>query len=260
MDASIAEFYARTYDASVPDWPGELVFYRELAAAARGAVLEIACGTGRVAARLAQEGVPVVGLDRSPEMLQVATEKTSGLGNARWVEGDMRSFELGDVFGLVIVPGHSFQHLNTSEDQLACLKCIARHLRADGLLVVHLDHQDFTWLGGLLGERGGRFEPAGEFRHPVTGRKIRAFRAWSYEPATQTAVSQAMWEELGDDGQVVERLRSDPVRLHCVFRFEMEHLLARAGFEIDAIYGDFARGPLLDASSEMIWVAHPSQA
>jgi SAM-dependent methyltransferase len=261
LEKRIAEFYAQTYDAWVPDWPGEMAFYRGLAVAARGGpVLEIACGTGRVAARLAQEGVPVVGLDRSPEMLQVAREKTSGLGNARWVEGDMRSFELDEVFGLVIVPGHSFQHLNTPEDQLACLECIARHLRADGLLVVHLDHQDFTWLGTLLGERGGRFEPAGEFRHPATGRQIRAFRAWSYEPATQTAVSQAMWEELGDDGQVVERLRSDPVRLHCVFRFEMEHLLARTGFETDAIYGDFARGPLLDTSSEMIWVAHPSHA
>ena len=43
--------------------------------------------------------------------------------------------------------------------------------------------------------------------------------------------------------------------LHCVFRFEMEHLLARTGFEIQAVYGDFFKNALNDQSSEMIWVA-----
>lgn len=257
-ETRIAAFYAQTYDAWVPDWPGELDFYRELAAEAGlngGAVLEIACGTGRIAARLAQDGVTVVGLDRSPEMLDVARAKAQGLGNVCWMQADMRSFELGAAFGLVIIPGHSFQHLNTPHDQVACLECIKRHLRPHGILVIHLDHQDFAWLGGLLGERGGRFEPADEFCHPVTGRRVRAFRAWSYEPASQTAISLARWDEIGADGQVVERWESGPVTLHCAFRFEMEHLLARAGFEVDAVYGDFFRTPLQHGSTEMIWVA-----
>jgi SAM-dependent methyltransferase len=253
-----AEFYAQTYDAWVPDWPGELDFYRELAAGAMqngGAVLEIACGTGRIAARLAQEDVTVVGLDRSPEMLEVAREKSRGLLNIRWVQADMRSFELGEAFGLIIIPGHSFQHLNTPDDQVACLKCIKRHLRPDGVLVIHLDHQDFAWLGGLRGEKSDRLEPAGGFQNPKTDRQVRAFRAWSYEPASQTAISRALWEELGADGQVVDRWESAPVRLHCVFRYEMEHLLARVGFAVDAVYGEFYRGPLMDTSSEMVWVA-----
>jgi ubiquinone/menaquinone biosynthesis C-methylase UbiE len=259
----VDEFYARTYDAWVPDWPGELDFYRELAGAAmrRGAaVLEVACGTGRIAARLAQEGVNIVGLDRSPEMLEVAREKTRGLERVRWVEADMRAFDLGETFGLVIVPGHSFQHLNTPLDQVACLECIARHLQRDGLLVVHLDHQDVTWLGSLVSDRGGRFEPAGEFRHPTTGRLVRAFRAWSYDRASQTATSQARWQEIGADGQVLESWRSRPVPLHCVFRFEMDHLLARAGFEMEAVFGDFSREPLIDASTEMIWLARRRHA
>jgi SAM-dependent methyltransferase len=257
-EGRIAEFYAQTYDAWVPDWPGELDFYRELAAEATsrgGVVLEVACGTGRIAARLAREGVPVVGLDRSPEMLEVARQKTTGLGNVRWVQADMRSFDLDEAYGRVIIPGHSFQHLNTPSDQVACLECIKRHLRQDGGLVVHLDHQDVTWLGGLVGEKGGRFESAGQFRHPVTGREVRAFRAWSYEPASQTAISQARWEAIGPDGQVVDRWESGPVRLHCVFRFEMEHLLARVGFAVRDVYGDFFGGPLLDTSRDMIWVA-----
>jgi SAM-dependent methyltransferase len=253
-----AEFYAQTYDACVPDWPGELDFYSELAAEAKRngeAVLEIACGTGRIAARLAQEDIAVVGLDLSPAMLEVARQKSHGLGDIRWVQGDMRSFELGETFALVTIPGHSFQHLNTTQDQVACLECIKRHLRPAGLLVIHLDHQDFAWLGGLLGEKGGQFEPAGQFQHPKTGRHIRTFRAWSYEPASQTAISRTSWEEIGADGQIVDRLEANPVRLHCVFRFEMEHLLARVGFSVVALYGDFFRGPLRDTSTDMVWIS-----
>ncbi len=258
LDERTAAFYAQTYDESVPDWPGEIDFYRELAAEARrkgGAVLEIACGTGRVALRLAQNGVHVVGLDLSPQMLAVARQKSAGLDTVRWVQGDMRSFELGETFGLAIIPGHAFQNLNTPQDQVACLECIGRHLRAGGVLVVHLDHQDPSWLGDLVHEKGGVWEATERFRHPESGRQIQAYRAWSYEPSSQTAICQTAWEEVDADGQVVNRWQTQPVRLHCVFRFEMEHLLARVGFAVEAVYGDFYRHPLADRSSEMIWVA-----
>jgi methylase of polypeptide subunit release factors len=72
MSQSVSErqFYVETYDVSVPDWPGEIDFYRGIVdqevKSNNGAVLEIACGTGRIAIRLAQGRVNVVGLDRSP--------------------------------------------------------------------------------------------------------------------------------------------------------------------------------------------------
>lgn len=262
MSQPVAERVAQLYDASVPDWPGEIDFYRELAAEAKsngGAVLEVACGTGRVAIRLAQDGVSVIGIDLSTAMLDVAREKSVGIPNVRWVEGDMRSFELGETFGLVIIPGHSFQFMLTPEDQVACLECIKRHLAPGGVLVVHLDHQDIGWLGDLLMEKGGVFETAGELMHPKTGRLIRTSRAWSYEPSTQTASTVTVWGEIGTDGKVVDRWERGPIRLHCVFRFEMEHLLARVGFEVEALYGDFFRGELRDESTEMLWVVRNRQ-
>lgn len=258
-DPRLAEFYARTYDVSVPDWPGEIDFYRSLASEAREkgeSLLEIGCGTGRVAIRLARDGTKTVGLDLSPNMLRVAREKSIDLANIRWVQADMCAFELEESFGLAVIPGHAFQNLNTPRAQVACLKCIHRHLVPGGRLVIHLDHQDFGWLGGLAGAKGGVMEPAEQFLHPLTGQQIQAFRAWSYEPATQTAICRTTWEAAGPDGQVIERWEKDPVRLHCVFRFEMEHLLARTGFSCDAVYGDFFQGPLEDDSSSMIWAAH----
>lgn len=84
-------FYAQVYDSCVADWPGEIYFYRQLVAEAKAknqVVLELACGTGRVAIRLAQEGAQVVGLDLSPAMLAVARLKSSGLSKIRWVQDD----------------------------------------------------------------------------------------------------------------------------------------------------------------------------
>ena len=69
------EFYAEIYGTVVPDWPGEIDFYRALATKTKlkgQTVLEIACGAGRIALRLAQDGIDIVGLDRSPAMLSVA--------------------------------------------------------------------------------------------------------------------------------------------------------------------------------------------
>jgi len=254
----VSRFYAETYDAVVGDWPGEIDFYRDLArqtGATGHRVLEIACGTGRVAIRLAQDGVDVVGLDLSPAMLSVAHQKSAGISNIRWVRADMRSFGLGETFGLTVIPGHSFQNILTADDQLAALTAIRRHLVPGGMLVVHLDHLSMDWLGELTGERGGVFEPAESFRHPTTGQQIRTQRAWSYEPVTQTAVSHVVWEAIDAAGEVVERWESGPLRFHCVFRFEMDHLLRRAGYVVRSVYGDFFRADLRDDSSEMIWVA-----
>jgi len=254
----VREFYAETYDTVVPDWPGEIDFYRELAAEANSngrAILEVACGTGRVAIHLAHDGFEVVGLDLSSAMLDVAREKSIGMSNMRWVQTDMRSFELGETFGLVIIPGHSFQNILTAADQVACLESIRRHLSPGGILVVHLDHLSVSWLGDLRREQGGVFKTAQPFTHPKTGRQIRTSQAWLYEPAAQTAISQTRWEEINDDGKVSNCWESGPLRFHCVFRFEMEHLLTLTGFEIEEIYGDFSREELTDESTEMVWVA-----
>jgi SAM-dependent methyltransferase len=254
----VRQFYAESYDTVVPDWPGEIDFYRDWARRAGAAghtVLEVACGTGRVAIRLARDGVDVVGVDISEAMLAIARQKSAGMRNVRWVRDDMRSLDLEETFGMAIIPGHSFQNILTADDQVATLRSIRRHLIPGGTLVVHLDHVSMDWLGELTRERGGVFEPAESFRHPTTGQQIRTMRAWSYEPVNQTAVSEVVWEAVEASGDVGERWESGPLRFHCVFPFEMEHLLGRSGYEIGSVYGDFLRGELRAESSEMVWVA-----
>lgn len=249
--------YSQLYDASVPDWPGELSFYHDLTQQVieqQGAILEVACGAGRIAVRLAQTGVRVVGLDRSADLLAGAKAKSMDLPNVRWEEGDMRAFDLGETFALVIIPGHSFQFMLTPIDQVTCLQTIQRHLQPSGRLVVHLDHQKIEWLGDLRRMKGGQFEQTQELIHPQNGRKMQVSEAWSYDPVTQTAIVRTRRDITETNGAFVERVERGPTDLHCVFPFEMEHLLARVGFRMEAVYGDFFRGPLQDDSTEMIWV------
>jgi SAM-dependent methyltransferase len=156
-DERNAEFSAQIYDVSVPDWPGELAFYRELAAGAErsgGAILEIACGTGRIATRLAQDGFTVVGLDTSPQMLEVARQKGQGMNNLCWVRSDMRSFDLGEALTLITIPGHSFstsQH-NPRPGCLSGLHQAASSARGACSWSTWIT-LDLAWLRGCSGRR-----------------------------------------------------------------------------------------------------------
>jgi SAM-dependent methyltransferase len=103
-------------------------FYRSLAAAVGGPVLELACGTGRVATRLGGPSRLVVGLDVDHDMVRAASAR-----GVAAVRGDMRLFGFGCRFGLVAVPDNSLQLLSF-EDAAECLGCAALHLRPGGLI------------------------------------------------------------------------------------------------------------------------------
>jgi len=254
-----SKFYdPAVYDAQVVGPPGDVVFYLALAKEAQAAghpVLELASGTGRVAIPIARERVRVVGLDSSPDMLARAAEKSEGLSTVRWVEGDMREFALPERFGLAFIAFRSFQHMLTAEDQLSCLGCVRRHLVPGGRLAVHIFNPDIFVMGQWLGARQGDLQRRGDdYRHPRTGRSAKGWESRQYHPASQEVETTFLDEELDDEGAVVSRVYRN-LRLRYIFRYEMEHLWARAGFEVEALYGDFFGGPFEDTSPEMVWVA-----
>src|SRR5438067_1982858 len=136
-DAILARLYdAFPFDADVP-------LYLELASAQGGRVLEVACGTGRVLVPLVRAGSHVTGLDASPFMLDIAREKLAAAGpeieaRARLVEGDMRSFALGEMFDMAIIAVKSMAYLTSRVDQQRTLRAVGGHLRPGGLLALDL--------------------------------------------------------------------------------------------------------------------------
>lgn len=108
----------------------DVAFYRSLARVLGGPVLELACGTGRIAAPLVQAGLDVVGLDIDAGMLHLARSR----GVARAVQGDMRRFAFSERFGVVAIPYNSLQLLGDDAGVVACLSAAKEHLAPHGMV------------------------------------------------------------------------------------------------------------------------------
>ncbi len=119
------------YDADVRYL--EAVFRRFMPRRPR-TILDLACGTGTHAIRLARRGHQVVGVDRSRDQLAIARRKARRARSpVRFVWADMRSFDLGSTFDAAICMFGAFGYLLSTRDVLRSLRSVRRHLAADGL-------------------------------------------------------------------------------------------------------------------------------
>lgn len=130
------------HDVECGGYEADLPLWEELAGANPGPVLELGCGTGRVALHLARRGHEVVGLDRDPELVAALGERAGELP-VRALAADGRDFDLGEQVGLALAPMQFLQLLATPAERIACLVAVGRHLPAGGMLaaaiVEHLE-------------------------------------------------------------------------------------------------------------------------
>lgn len=119
------------HDAENGAYSADLPLWEELAGNADGPVLDLGCGTGRVALHLARRGHATVGLDRDPELIAALAERADGLP-LRAVVGDAQRFELEQEVALVLAPMQLAQLLPDSAARVECLRRVASHLPAGG--------------------------------------------------------------------------------------------------------------------------------
>ena len=98
------------HDVENGAYEADLELWRELALGAGGPVLEIGCGTGRVAIDLARHGHHVLGVDIEPAFVSVLRERAAARNLEASAEvGDVRDLEVTGEFALVIVPMQTIQ-------------------------------------------------------------------------------------------------------------------------------------------------------
>jgi len=240
---------ARYYDAAYATLASlgpDVDFYRTLAQETGGPVLELGCGTGRVLRALASDGVACTGLDGSPEMLDVLRAKRPA--GIEFVEADMRSFDLGaQRFALIYSAFRAFQHLTEVEDQLRCLARVRAHLAPGGRFAFDVFKPD-------LARMAQDEEPETEdLRFEHEGDEVVRTARVVRDGATQCMRVVFRYER---------RRRGRPVGsesaefvMRWFYRYELEHLMARAGFPDVAIYGDFDRSPVGAGSPSFVVVA-----
>ncbi|MFH1560527.1 MAG: class I SAM-dependent methyltransferase [Chloroflexota bacterium] len=232
----------------------DIPFYVEEARRSGGPVLELGCGTGRVAIPMAQAEVEVVGLDNSAKMLQVARRKARTLGpingKLTWVRGDMRSLSLDRKFALVIIPYRGFLSLLNVEEQCRCLEGIKAHLLPGGKLVFDIFVPDLQ----TLTDDSTAPLHSWDVTHPETGHRLVVWDQSRFDNHNQVINVRMIIEELDRAGEMVRKLYRD-FQLRYIHRFEAQHLLALCGFHVLDLFGDFDRDPLDETSTDMVWVA-----
>ncbi len=237
-------FYRRGdhYAAMHAHMTADVEFYRDLAARLGGPILELACGTGRIALPLADDGHRVTGIDIAESMLDYA--RRAGEDRARFLHADMRAFELDERFPLILLAFNAIGHLHTRADVYAMLDRVRAHLAPDGRFVIALFNPDL----GLLNRRPEAEREVARYPDPDSDADIMVTETARYDRASQ--ILTAYWRYA-----IGEREEQATLQLRMFFPQELEALLEHRGFEVAEKYGDFDFAPFRSEAPHQLLVA-----
>jgi SAM-dependent methyltransferase len=227
----------------------DLPFWTRVAAAAGGPVLELGCGTGRIALPVARSGTPLVGIDISGRMLERARARVRRArqgGKVRLVRGDIRRLPFRDEgVALVMAPYGVLQSLVAEADLRATLEAVAAVLRPGGRLVMELvadlpAWQEYTNETRLNGLRPGRRS------HVTLVESVRQDRARG-----RTLFAQEFVEQRGK----VRTSRRFTLAFRTLSVPQMARRLERAGLRVASRLGSYDGDPWTKASETWILIA-----
>ena len=250
---ALPEPYVRPdlYDLLFGNYRVDLGFWLELARAARGPVLDLCCGTGRVLLAALEAGVDAEGADLYPEMLERLRTNASARGlEARAHRADMRSFALPRRYAAVLIPFNAFAHNLTADDQLATLECCREHLAPGGLLALDV----FSATPEMVAHPVADPVMELEVHDPASGRTFQLYDGRALDPARQIQRSAIEIRELDGDRTPVASHRFE-TEVRWVYPSEMELLLRLSGFARWEIFGGFDRRPCSAASGSIVVTA-----
>ena len=216
-------------------------FWVDVAKRARGPVLELGCGTGRITQPLARAGVAVVGVDRSAPMLDRARGVLAGSAGHELVRADIRALPFRPrSFAMVVAPYGVLQSLTRSRDLADALASVGRVIDAGGTFGIDLVPDVPQWR---------------EYRNQVQFRG----RAGASHLTLIESVKQDRRRHLTTFEQCFVERRNSRLRRHrfaLTFRTltvpQMAKQLERAGFLVDSVLGDY-RGRRWDERAD-VWI------
>lgn len=243
-----SEYYDFDHDVTI-----DLDFYLGLARQSGSPILELASGTGRVTLPLAKAGFEVYGLDISENMLEVCRTKvrTEGMENiVHLIQADMSQFDLPHKnFKLVLIALRSFMLLLSPQEQRSCLNSVYKHMQPGGIFTLNSIAPDLE----RLSQEPAPFALQKEFDLLNGNHVLRKSRLVEHDFIRQVRQFEFKFEEYDQSGMLV-RERIVPLYTRYTFRYEMQYLVERAGFEVLQVFRDYDRNHY-DGTGEMIVVA-----
>ncbi len=243
-DQLASSFYALEMDGYTAD----IDFLKPLLPK-RGAILELGCGTGRIAGRLAESNCPdrlVIGIDISLPMLQLAIQAKHSCGdNLCYLCMDMTQMAFLVRFAAILIPYNTLNLLGSEEKIIQCLNGCRNCLQPGGRLLVQIfvPSKEF-----IQQQKTFQFQM---FNHPEGGKIIKEIRK-HYTPHTQSV-------------QIEERFRVRPMqagkangdwhKIYTIVGFSADQWLAlfsKAGFTRVDTFGDYSGGCYDNATSSSL--------
>ena len=236
-DATLAALYDRLHP---PEGRADFGFYLPLVMSSQ-AVLDVGCGTGGLlrVAREAGHAGRLCGLDPAPGMLEQARKRL----DIEWILGDLGSVRWDGEFDLVVMTGHAFQVFIEDDELRSSLAGIRSALTADGRFAFEtrnpLAREWERWTGDrvfdAIDDAGAVVRMWSQVETPVAGDVVRF----------TTTFASARWDRPQVSHSTLRFLEADA----------LSRFLSEAGLTIDQQFGDWDRGPLTDASPEIITIA-----
>ncbi|MGH3278920.1 MAG: class I SAM-dependent DNA methyltransferase [Trebonia sp.] len=215
------------------EWRADAEFFVTVAKEHGGPILEVGCGTGRVTKQIAAAGLDIDGLEISPERLRIAREGMPAGYQGSLLCEDMRDFKLPGSYRLAMLPYRVLQELATAAEKIQCLSCVHAHLDEGGLVLVDNYNPSIPMLARDPGASARVTQKTGPGGETVR----RTDRVVSRDYLNQTQQLEVTYDIRYPDGRTEHFVI--PYETSYLFRFELEHLLARCGFTARALWGGY---------------------
>lgn len=229
------------YDLVHGGYKKDLELYKTYATDGGAPILEVMCGTGRLLVHLAGLGYYITGIDFSPVMVKKCLEKLKKdetLKSRIQVQvGDASNINLEEShFGLALIAYGSFGHLFTKENKLQALRCIKKHLRAEGLMIID-DINGIAWADKkcVKGLEWKQNEVLGQIPSDI---EVRRFSKYKDDRSNRLMTKYDHIQVRSLNGEVKQEYRFE-FRIAYASAEETVDLLREAGFHSITVYGTY---------------------
>jgi len=162
----------------------------------------------------------------------------------------MRTFRGQQKYPLVTIPFRPFQHMYTVQDQVLALKTAAFHLQSNGILAFDVFFPKYEGLLSKIGEEKIELEWAVA---SSPGRMVRRYlRKESLDKVNQNFSAMFIYRTY--DGEVLVSEETAPLKMAYYTYPQLKALFLLAGLEVVEEYGSFAKTPLDNNSTDMVFL------
>jgi SAM-dependent methyltransferase len=242
------QVHERRQSTDVPFWVSEAMTASE-------PLLEIACGSGRIALPIARQGIIIHGIDSSQEMIKLLEKRLSseqkGVKDLLTYEiADMRTFgeKVTSKYGLAFVAFSALQYMHTNEDQHKVFSTIHKTLRPGGVFIVDVFNPNPAFIS-----KWGQPLEMGEIENsPKDGERI----IWqcvpqSFDAKTKILTMPNQFQIYHNNAEKPETIMI-PAQYYCFSQDELKALFTQSGFEVIATFGNYDKSPYTPENPRII--------